>query len=329
MSDARPEAPSADVRQLLEAAVRAPSSHNTQPWLFTVDDGQIQLRADRTRALPVNDPHDRELTISCGAALANLELAAARAGHQPSTTLLPDADDPDHLATVELATPAEPVATDNAERVALVDRIEHRHTTRGAFTDDPVPGGCTDDLIRAVADHGCWAQVVDDPDTRRELAHLVGEGDRMQFADPRWRRELASWMQPRRRHEGLTYPELVAPITRLIVTAFDLGRSTAAKDEDLLADAPLVVVLGSDGDDAEAWLHAGRALETMLLTASAGGLQAGYLNQPCQVAELRPRLQHLLGRGGFPQVVLRLGRIGDTPKPSPRRPVDEVLIPPS
>lgn len=68
------------IRSMLEAAVRAPSSHNTQPWLFAVRPDGIALYADRTRALPVNDPHDRELTVSCGAALLQLRVAAAAAG---------------------------------------------------------------------------------------------------------------------------------------------------------------------------------------------------------------------------------------------------------
>ncbi|WP_229440580.1 hypothetical protein [Massilia sp. BSC265] len=55
----------------------APSSHNTQPWLFRMAESSIDLFADRTRALPVNDPDDRELTISCGCALMHLRIAAA------------------------------------------------------------------------------------------------------------------------------------------------------------------------------------------------------------------------------------------------------------
>jgi hypothetical protein len=59
------------VTALVGAAVLAPSSHNTQPWRFRTSDDAIDVFADRTRALPVNDPDDRELTISC-CALFNL-----------------------------------------------------------------------------------------------------------------------------------------------------------------------------------------------------------------------------------------------------------------
>ncbi|MFN7211793.1 MAG: nitroreductase family protein, partial [Lysobacteraceae bacterium] len=53
------------LRDLVALAVYAPSSHNTQPWRFRLAPASIDLLADRTRALPVNDPFDRELVISC------------------------------------------------------------------------------------------------------------------------------------------------------------------------------------------------------------------------------------------------------------------------
>ena len=37
----------------LRYAALAPSSHNAQPWRFTVNDDTIELLADRTRSLPV------------------------------------------------------------------------------------------------------------------------------------------------------------------------------------------------------------------------------------------------------------------------------------
>ena len=43
----------------VELARYAPSGHNTQPWLFRVHEGVVELIADRTRALAVVDPDDR------------------------------------------------------------------------------------------------------------------------------------------------------------------------------------------------------------------------------------------------------------------------------
>ena len=63
------------LRNWLQAAVLTPSSQNTRPWLFDLTGRRLRLSADRTWALPANDPGDRE--VSCGFALTNLHVAAA------------------------------------------------------------------------------------------------------------------------------------------------------------------------------------------------------------------------------------------------------------
>lgn len=87
--------------------------------------------ADRTRALPVNDPRDRELTISCGAALFTLRLAARARGLAERTRILPDAGDPDLLAVVELDGGAASAPGDGA----LLAAVAARRTHRGGFRD--------------------------------------------------------------------------------------------------------------------------------------------------------------------------------------------------
>ncbi len=59
--------------------------------------------------------------------------------------------------------------------------------------------------------------------------------------------------------------------------------------------------------------------------ACAHGVQAGHLNQPIQVAALRPRLQALVGEG-FPQLLRRLGYPTNDQAPSPRLPLDAVMV---
>jgi len=73
------------LRFALQYAALAPSNHNAQPWRFLVNGDAVQILADRTRALPVVDPFDRELLISCGAALFNLRVALSQFGLAYST----------------------------------------------------------------------------------------------------------------------------------------------------------------------------------------------------------------------------------------------------
>jgi hypothetical protein len=73
----------------LNYAVLAPSGHKSQPWLFNVSGDAVELHADRTRALPVVDPQDRALVISCEAALFFLRVASRRFGHADEVRTFP------------------------------------------------------------------------------------------------------------------------------------------------------------------------------------------------------------------------------------------------
>lgn len=308
------------LERILTRASRAPSSHNTQPWLFRVETGSVELLADRTRALPANDPEDRELTISCGCALMSLRIAAAAEGLGCEVEHLPGDGDEDLLARLRLGGPADPALA------ALAPVIDLRQTHRVRFEKREVAGGHVDALCAAAAAEGARLVPLQGETTRAGAAALVAEGDAAQWGDPRWRRELAQWMHPRRSGDGLTLPWLAIPVAQLVVRSFDMGGGVAANDADLAEGSPLLAVLTTPGDTPRDWLRAGEALQRVLLEGVRAGLQASYLNQPVQVAALRPRLADLTGTRDMPQILLRMGYTDERLKPSPRRPVGDMVL---
>lgn len=323
-----PEAltPNGRLRAAVRWAVLAPSGHNSQPWRFVVRDEALELRADRSRRLPLADPDDRELAIACGAALMNARLALRHLGDEPVVQLLPEPGDRDLLARVTLGAPAVDAAADAALFVA----IGHRRTNRAAYEPRDIPGDLLVQLVREVAAEGAWLQLLTEQAQRWELGSLVEEADRVQYADPAFRRELASWI--RTNHEapdgirayGLGMSDTRALGHRFAVRLLDIGRSRGARDRSLVEEAPVAVVLGTDGDSPADWLRAGQALQRMLLRARSESVWAAFHNQPVQVRPLRTRLATTIGRQGHPQVVLRLG-YGPAPRPEPRRPAEDVL----
>ncbi len=307
-------------RSLIARAVLAPSSHNTQPWIFRLSESAVDLYADRTRALPANDPEDRELAISCGCALMNLRIAAASNGLAVQVRLLPDPEEPDLLAHVSLSGESN-ASTEDARLEAF---IETRCTYRQRFAPREVRASALDALIRAAKREGARLAPLATEESRQHAAGLVAKGDAAQWANPSWRRELAAWMHPRRQGDGLTVPGLAVPVARVVVRTFDMGGGVGAKDRQLAEASPLLAVLGTDGDQPRDWLLAGQALQRILLVACAQGLQASYLNQPVQVGSLRPELQSLAG-AGFPQILLRLGYPLEEISRAPRRAIDDVI----
>ena len=316
------------LKALIPVAIRAPSSHNSQPWRFRVVNETLELRADRTRRLPVVDPEDRELTISCGAALGYLEVALHNFGYEGSVDLVPPGADPDLLARVGLSDERDPTLMERA----LFQAIRTRRTHRLPF----LPRTPDADLMAALEahgyQHGVWFRILQSESHRRTVTDLIAEGDRVQMANAAFRHELANWLHPNRSKSsdgmpgwtfGLNTVESLA--VPLVVRTFDTGSGRAAIDRELAEGSPLLAVLGTPSDTRYDWMQAGRVLSQILLRSAVEGVSASFLNQPVELPELRQRVRALLGLSGFPQLILRMGYPVGEDRRTPRRDPAEVV----
>jgi hypothetical protein len=315
-------------RFLLNYAILAPSVHNTQPWLFRIVSDGVELYADRTRALPVVDPDDRELIMSCGAALFNLRIALHHFGYEAPIQIFPDAGKADLLARISFGNPR-PAAP---EEHALFQAIIRRRTNRMPFEARSVAEALIFELQAAATKEGGWLHIMLGEDNRNKVADMIAEGDRIQMSDSHFRRELAAWIHSNRSasHDGTPgfargFGDLSSYVGPLVVRTFDVGKGLAAKDRQLAAGSPVLAVVGSGTDTPADWLATGQAMERILLRARVDDVWASFLNQAIEVPDLRTRLRKLLSRDGYPQLLLRMG-YGPDVRPTPRRTPGEVLI---
>jgi nitroreductase len=313
---------------LLRYAVRAPSGHNTQPWLFHITDEAVELHADRRRAMPAVDPGDRELIMSCGAALLHLRIALHHFGYAGEVTLFPDKNRPDYLARVGLGLPA----PEPPEDEYLFRTIPHRRTYRFKFDDHPVPDPLQAALLEDATMEGARLHLLGSRAEQDAVADLVAAGDAILDENIQFRDELAAWMRANRDLSGDGMPgyafgfgDVASHFVPFLIRKLDLLQGQAEKDRMLAASAPLLAVLETSADTPAAWLAAGQAVARVLLRAGAQGVWASFLNGPITLPELRTQLRARLGSEGFPQLLLPLGYAPEGP-PTPRREVSAVLI---
>ncbi|MEA5572198.1 Acg family FMN-binding oxidoreductase [Calothrix sp. UHCC 0171] len=320
----------AKLKFLLNYAILAPSSHNTQPWRFQITANAIYLYADRTRLLPIADPQGRELIISCGAALFNLRMAIRHFGYMEKITTFPEPEKPDLLACIELGEHLQPSTDDDL----LFRAIPRRHTNRHDYQDWDIPETFFKWLQKDASQEGGYLHVVKNGTVRRTITDLVAEADHLQMADANYRSELATWMRPSnsKSHDGIPvyahgideYFDFTTPLFALVLRNINMGDSVAEHSRKLLENSPAIIVLATETDTPSDWLAIGQALERVLLRGQVVGLSTSFLNQPIQVPELRSQLSQLLDCCAYPQIILRLG-FGVEVKPTPRRSVDEVM----
>jgi hypothetical protein len=337
-----PDTASAEVRQPLpellrtavESATKAPSVHNTQPWLFRLsgsgEEGAVDLYADRSRALPALDPSGRQLETSCGVALIFLRTSLRAAGWNADVTLLPD-NEPDHLAHVTVTRGPAPTADEET----LANEIARWHSRRSAFEDRTLEPELLAEFRRAAEAEGAWLVVVHRREDQLELITLLSRADREEARDPAYQEELRSWLRTEPASDGIPVQALPGHVERhseVDVRDFNPGRigeqpvsPSAVPPAD---ENPALVVLGTDGDGVGDHLTAGMALGRVLLHASAHGVSASLLGQVMDLPGPRATLRTALNLIGEPQAVLRMGYDDGTPDPvAGRRAVDEVLLP--
>ena len=313
MPDVLPAAPSAtEIADLLDHAVRAPSVLNTQPWRFVVDQGRVLVYADRARQLAALDPDGREMTLSCGAAVLYLRIAARHHGWEPTVLPFPVPSEPDLVAAVTFA-PGHRSGGDDRHFRALA----LRRTNRRPFTNEPVPFGVAAELAGAVSAEGASLRVFDGQPEKDALSHLVAAGVIDQGQDRKVIEDIGRWLRPAKdpRPDGVR--DSAQGMWDRHASMRTVASSVAAYKGRLIREAPAVLVLFTQGDTREDWLRAGQALARALVVAADRGLAASYANEPVEVASLRPKVAALVD-GGVPQVIFRVGYPDDEPESSRR-----------
>ncbi|MGW7444049.1 Acg family FMN-binding oxidoreductase [Kitasatospora sp. NPDC054795] len=313
------------LEKLVSAAVAAPSIHNSQPWRFRLrpDTSTLEVRADRSRAVPAADPQGRALHISVGAAVLNLRVAARHLGWAPDVRLLPDPAEPDLLAAVRLDTPAA-APTPGTEK--LYDAIWRRHSIRTPFTAVPVPPAVLDELTDAARTEDTALHLPDHTETAR-LLHLTAEAERRNTTDEAQRTESRSWIRtgevpPYGIPVGALGPQDAAG--QLPMRDFSAIHATEHQAPSLFEHEPRIAVLTTDRDGPADWLRAGLALEHVLLAATVHGVRASLLHQAMEWPYLRWEARDPHDRPGHVQMLIRLG-YGSEGAPTPRLAPGEVL----
>ncbi len=321
--------PTTVLRNAAAAAVMAPSSHNTQPWRFRIVDSTLELLADPARRLRAIDPERRQLVISCGCALFNARVAVRAMGFADEVTvMLAERERPELLATLHLG--AHLITSDSD--LELMRAIALRHTNRRPFLARPVALADSERLAAAAEREGAW-MVRLMPDQKHVLGDLIDDADRMQYADPAFRAELARWLvsSASRRRDGIPFSEkeygsvLPFAVGRALRSP-ELGPRFGHVEEELVDASPIVAVLGTSRDDPAEWLACGQALQAVLLHATSLGLAAAFLNQSLEIPELRSRVTTITQHVGMPHMMLRLGYpAAPITHAAPRRDLDDVL----
>jgi hypothetical protein len=169
------------------------------------------------------------------------------------------------------------------------------------------------------------------------VTDYVIEGNTAQMRDKAFMDELQAWMRFNGANAVATKDGLYTAasgnttlppwLARRLLPFFFTERGENDKYRKQIASSAGIAVFSSARNDKAHWVAAGRACQRFALQATALGLKYAFINQPVEVASLRPQFAAWLGLGERrPDLVVRFGTGPELPR-SLRRPINQVVAP--
>lgn len=321
-----------DIYKMLHYASLAGSSHNSQPWKAEVyPNDSILIFADSSRMLDVVDPTGRELFISIGAFIENLDIAAKALGYDAEITL--------NETAIDSSYPAASIQVVNNGKMpnnSLVKNIELRTTLRIPFDTLTLRNEDRATLLSIAPDN-----IVFIPSNSPDgdfVAEKEMEAYTIQAYDKLAQDELATWMRFSNKdittkRDGLTPAGMgITGLGGFIVTNFmkpddskkdSFVKKGVEKTKLQVENCGGWILITTDDNRVTEWINAGRMYERMNIACRSLNLGFHPMNQLIEVPEIEQEVNNRLAPGKKILFVARVGYVKEsTPPVSKRRTVE-------
>ena len=173
------------IEMIVDAARRAPSGGNVQPWRFEADDEEIRFFMIPERTSTMDVAH-RATYVGIGAALFNARVQAAALKKLGPVKLFPEGRPSHHVATMRLG------SSDDVAIMPLRDYLHSRSSNRRIGKPSEIEPETVATLTRGVEREGAQLYFATDRERLSAGAELLAASDRLRFLLPTVHREMAS-----------------------------------------------------------------------------------------------------------------------------------------
>ncbi len=280
-----------DLLLMIEQATKAPSGHNTQPWLFKVVDDVIEIHPDFTKALLVVDPNNRELFISLGCATENLCITAKHLGYETSVSVIENPT----VIRIHLKPSKE------LKDTSLFEQINVRQTNRRVYNGRLISDKEIKELKSLVFSDNIAVHFYKKGSYSFDtISEFIYRGNTAQMKNEKFKTELKDWIRyngrdTRESRNGLSYAVFGAPnlprfIAKPIVSQSINEKSQNKEDKKKIKSSSHFVLFTTKNNSIEEWIELGRVLEQFLLCLTSKGIIHAYANQPNEEESLSREL---------------------------------------
>lgn len=321
------------IKFLLRYAILAPSTHNTQPWLFKITEDVCEIYYDKKYVLIEADSKKRDLYISMGCLIENL-IIAANFFNVFGSLKINESLFSNHIATFKLSKIIPERFNENY--TSLLKAILKRSNARGLFYPcsncfqvcEEVKKSIPTEYIKEVS-----IDFISDDSKIKKISNLTAEGLQIAYKNKSFRREMSKWMKNSltKKREGipgyaLKMPLLLSFILPTLVRYVDIGKFLAKLNKKSLSSAPIVAVLSSSINNPSVWIDIGRVSERIMLEINVRNLNTSIFVASIEMGNLHTKLKEIINTDKEPQFLFAIGKLDLPKKLTPRHNLEEKII---
>ncbi len=272
------------LRRILEAAIKAPSGENAQPWRFKVYEEKMEIEVHI-----IDEPHDpyswghRASYVAAGAAVENIVLAASSEGLLAGVSYFPEATDELYVARITLNQGGHPDT--------LAKYIDRRVTNRKQYEKRELSAEVISKIQNSVPQELAGVQLIIDAAARARVTAAACTNEKIMLANRAVHNYFFSHINWTKEDDdakrvGFFIKTLELPPPAVIGfklmrtwsraswmnTYFKMNEIVAKQNAAMYALSPLVGAIASIDESPLSAVKAGRALQRLWLTVTAEGL---------------------------------------------------------
>jgi len=318
---------SEQIRFLLTAAVRAPSTHNCQPWRFKIENNRLFVYRDTDIKLPQSDSMSRYAHISIGFLLHHIDQLGTWLSMAPQIVPTPQGES---IAEITFSR-----ATKSGSVPPLVAAIFKRRNRRGNFEMKPIPQSVLDEIIEIKKSPfgSPEIKIVTDRNALANIADATATNMRRVYRDAPFRREMAAWITPNdsSRKDGvpgysLNQPTVMSWLLPTIIRFVNMGNVLGKLNGAAIASAAAAFGFGSE-DTVPGWLSVGFAASHTVLTLIAHDVDYSVFIASVEYEDTRKSIGETFGLHQPLEFLFVAGTLsGKVEWMTPRVSVDDKLI---
>ena len=324
---------SEDETKIIYLASLAPSGHNTQPWILTINCPQRwTIGSNKSRWLPAVDPDNREMMLSIGAFIETLSVAAGMYGYEAEIDVIGKDNFSSEIAEVRLIK--------GKQTSAIEELIKERRTVRKHLLKSTISGEDINHLVGTNTNAVFYYPLNSKEGAYLSQASLLA--NKTQVYREEAQIELANWIrwtdrEAREYGNGLTPESMeMEGLVRWYAKNFFNNKDVLGKTfknetltlvEEQVQNCAGWLVVKSNGSTVVDLINAGRVLQSVWLSAHEKRIAFHPMTQVLEETPWRAELAKELGHSGSIQFVIRIGYIKEYFQPvSLRMPMDKIIV---